>query len=47
MIPGTVIRPLKGLVDERGYLMEKMALDWPDVFGSEQARLTPCISGFD
>ena len=44
MILGTVIRPLKRLVDERGYLMEMMRLegkarythllrdDWPDVF---------------
>lgn len=32
MIPGTIIRPLKKVVDERGYLMEMMRLDWPDVF---------------
>jgi len=32
VIPGTVIRPLKRVVDERGYLMEMMRLDWPDVF---------------
>ena len=32
MIPGTVIRPLKRFVDERGYLIEMMRLDWSDVF---------------
>src|SRR5207249_4557323 len=34
MIAGTVIRPLKRLVDERGSLMEMMRLDWSDVFKS-------------
>ena len=32
MIKGTVIRPLKHIVDERGYLMETLRTDWPDVF---------------
>src|SRR5205809_6853439 len=34
MIAGTVIRPLKRLVDERGSLVEMMRLDWSDVFKS-------------
>jgi len=34
MIAGTIIRPLKRLVDERGSLMEMMRLDWSDVFKS-------------
>jgi dTDP-4-dehydrorhamnose 3,5-epimerase len=32
VIPGTIVRPLKKLVDERGYLIELMRLDWPDVY---------------
>lgn len=32
MIEGTVIRPLKRIVDERGYLSELMRTDWDDVY---------------
>ena len=35
MIPGTIVRPLKRLADERGYLMGTMRLDWPDVFKND------------
>src|SRR5438094_9119335 len=34
MIAGTVIRPLKRLVDDSSDLMEMMRLDWSDVFKS-------------
>lgn len=32
MIEGTIIRPLKRHVDERGYLVELLRSDWEDVF---------------
>ncbi len=32
VIKGTIIRPLNRVVDERGYLMETLRTDWPDVF---------------
>lgn len=32
MIEGVVVRPLKRNVDERGWLMEVMRTDWPDIF---------------
>lgn len=32
MIEGTVIRPLRRNVDERGYLTELMRTDWDDVY---------------
>jgi dTDP-4-dehydrorhamnose 3,5-epimerase len=32
MIEGTIIRPLKRNVDERGYLVELMRTDWEDIY---------------
>ncbi len=32
MIEGTVVRPLRRIVDERGYLMETLRTDWPDIY---------------
>lgn len=31
VIKGTVVRPLRRIVDERGYLMETLRADWEDV----------------
>jgi len=40
LIQGVVVRPLKQIHDERGYLMEMLRTDWPDFERFAQSYIT-------
>ncbi len=45
MIEGTVVRPLKRIVDERGYLMEILRVDWPEWMEPEMSYVSTTYPG--
>lgn len=45
VIEGTVIRPLKKIVDERGYLMEMLRQDWPEFKGFTMSYMSMSYPG--
>jgi len=45
LIKDVVVKPLKIVPDDRGYLMEMMRRDWPEFMGFAQSYLTVCYPG--
>lgn len=45
LIKDVVVKQLKILPDDRGYLMEMMRKDWPEFMGFAQSYVTACYPG--
>ncbi|HHW42661.1 dTDP-4-dehydrorhamnose 3,5-epimerase [Desulfofundulus thermobenzoicus] len=45
LIEGVVLKPLRLIPDDRGYLMEMLRSDWPEFMKFGQAYITACYPG--